>query len=273
MCLGRSLIVMILSVGVGVAGCSRHEDGRSGKEQAVAACGASLLTSDNQSALRECDRATKLDPLNAGLWRNRGIALAGLQRQEESLASFDRAVGLAPQDPEAWSGKGSALASLGRYVDAIGCYDKALELKPNDELLSANKLATLVELTEKGGKAQMDALLSRPPATSAEWLNRGIVLVALERFPECAQSFAKLLESEPRSAIGWYGKGTCILHQNMTVAILPFTKEHSDVTHALENAISLAPSKDEPFVKEAKRLLGILERGESGRAGQTRPPR
>jgi Flp pilus assembly protein TadD len=67
--------------------------------------------------------------LAAGVWRTRGMALAGLNRNEEALKAFDLAVDLESDDPTAWEGKARVLANPGREKEALEAQDRAINLQ------------------------------------------------------------------------------------------------------------------------------------------------
>jgi Flp pilus assembly protein TadD len=67
--------------------------------------------------------------LATGVWRTRGMALAGLNRNEEALNAFDLAVDLESDDPTAWEGKARVLANPGRNEEALEAQDRAINLQ------------------------------------------------------------------------------------------------------------------------------------------------
>jgi tetratricopeptide (TPR) repeat protein len=52
---------------------------------------------------------------------------------EQALSCFEQALLLDPKNAELWNQKGVALRSLGRYDEAIECFNKALEIDPTDK--------------------------------------------------------------------------------------------------------------------------------------------
>jgi protein O-GlcNAc transferase len=79
-------------------------------------------------ALKALDVAMAIYPENAGLWNNRGAALAELKRLDEAVVSFGRAVSLNPGFPGPLVNRANALLALGRYEEAARDYEKALAL-------------------------------------------------------------------------------------------------------------------------------------------------
>jgi tetratricopeptide (TPR) repeat protein len=88
----------------------------------------------------ECyDKALKINPNYAGVWNNKGNALAELAKYKEAIECYDKAIKLNPNSAYAWYNKGNALAELAKYREAIECYDKALEIEPTSKLAQDNK--------------------------------------------------------------------------------------------------------------------------------------
>ncbi len=61
------------------------------------------------------------------------------------LRYFDKALEIDPDNTAALNNKGLALAKLGRDDESIAYFDKALEIDPNDAYSLNNKKSTLEE--------------------------------------------------------------------------------------------------------------------------------
>ena len=55
---------------------------------------------------------------------------------EDALSFFEQALLLDPNNADLWNQKGVALRSLGRYNEASECYNKSLQLDPRDRASS-----------------------------------------------------------------------------------------------------------------------------------------
>lgn len=77
------------------------------------------------------ERALALAPANEDAWRNRGLALAALDRNEEALSSYDRALQRRPDALQVRYFRAVALATLGREREAIAELDRVLQSKPD----------------------------------------------------------------------------------------------------------------------------------------------
>jgi len=109
--------------------------------------GSILLKKERFQESLECfelalqDERGRRDP---ELWNNHGLALAGLKRFDQAIASYDQALQIRPGaifvdrvQPRAqaedyyiwWFNRGTALVDLGRYEEAIASLDKSLKIK------------------------------------------------------------------------------------------------------------------------------------------------
>ena len=124
------------------------------------------------------DKRGQQDP---ELWNNHGLALAGLNRYEEAIASYDRALNIKPGarfvdrvqprvQPEDyylwWFNRGTALVDLQRYPEAIVSLDKSLQIKSDYGFV---------------------------------WFFRGLALFRLERYDEARLSYRRSVLLSPNS--------------------------------------------------------------------------
>jgi tetratricopeptide (TPR) repeat protein len=77
------------------------------------------------------DRALAIDPGDAEVHVNRGIALRDLGRFEEALAACDKAIDLDPRNAVAHYSRGNVLISDDDIEGAIEAYHEAIRLQPN----------------------------------------------------------------------------------------------------------------------------------------------
>ena len=63
-------------------------------------------------------------------WLKKGIALEILNKHEEAIKACDKAIEINPLDWNAWYAKGIALDKLGKSNEATKAYQKAVELNP-----------------------------------------------------------------------------------------------------------------------------------------------
>ena len=92
--------------------------------------GALLRLSRLEDALRDFDRAVKIDPTAKVAFNNRGITLSILGKHATARADFNRAIELDPGYAKAYYNRGLSHAYSDRLELAARDYLKALELKP-----------------------------------------------------------------------------------------------------------------------------------------------
>ncbi len=63
-------------------------------------------------------------------WLKKGIALEILNKHDEAIKACDKAIEINPIDWNAWYAKGIALEKLGKSNEATKAYKKAVELNP-----------------------------------------------------------------------------------------------------------------------------------------------
>ncbi len=102
-------------------------------------------------ALHHFEEAGKLNPTDAKIFHNMGLALQMLGRPAKGLDCFGKAVAVEPDSPyhQAWLGK--ALLQSGRYEEGFRHLREAVRLSPEDRAL-----ATLVQEAERKYRRQLN---------------------------------------------------------------------------------------------------------------------
>ena len=111
------------------------------------------------------EKILSIDPNNAKVWNNKGLALNKLGRYKEAIECFDRTIEIDSDDYMPWNGKGLALNYLGRYKEAIECFDRSIEIDPDDNI---------------------------------GWYGKGLALLILGRYKEAAKCYDKAKEIHSR---------------------------------------------------------------------------
>ena len=119
------------------------------------------------------DKAIKIDPKNAEVWRGKGESLAMISAKK-AMICFDRLIEVKPADVRAWAWKEVLSRLLGRYEEAIACFDKAIEMK--------------YEVADS-------------------WMNKGIVFDRSGKVEEATECFSKATELDPTDSYEWTVKG------------------------------------------------------------------
>ncbi|NTW16851.1 MAG: tetratricopeptide repeat protein [Syntrophaceae bacterium] len=92
-----------------------------------------------------------INPDFAEGYSNRGVALYGLNKFEEAIASCDRAIALNPGLAASYVNKGQALFALKHYDEAEESYDRAIALEPDFAEAHFNKSLSLLSVGKYSG--------------------------------------------------------------------------------------------------------------------------
>jgi tetratricopeptide (TPR) repeat protein len=76
-------------------------------------------------AIKDYDKAIKLNPDDAEAYNNRGAAYADLNQYEQAIEDYDKAIKLNPDDAEAYGNRGIAYSKIGRYEESARDLKKA----------------------------------------------------------------------------------------------------------------------------------------------------
>jgi tetratricopeptide (TPR) repeat protein len=170
-----------------------------------------LQRGDHASAVKQIDAALACDPGNSVALNNRGIALKGLKRLDDALASCDRALAVRPDYAEALANRANVLQLLGRLEEALASYDRLVALEPHSAAAHANRGDVLREL-----KRFAEALTSceRALALRADiaevHANHGNALFGLKRYGEALASYDRALVLRPALASLHYNRANAL---------------------------------------------------------------
>ena len=145
-------------------------------------------------AVTEYEKAIALSPDFSESYNNLGNALAGSGRMDEAVARYQRALELDPEYSTAHGNLGVALARMGKPDEAIPHLQRALAAKPDDAEIHTNlglSLAMVGQFEE--GVAHLEKALAAQPDFEVEF-NLGRVLAAKGRFPEAIPHFEQAVK-------------------------------------------------------------------------------
>lgn len=149
-------------------------------------------------ALAAYDRAIAASPGDCAAWGNRGVALRSLGRLEEALASYDAAIAINPDYVDGHGNRGNTLQDLGRYEEARASLERACALRPRDAKLRNNLGNAYVSLGDsQAALACYEAAVAIQPDYIDALFNRGIALLALDRFEEGWRDYEYRLQTGP----------------------------------------------------------------------------
>jgi tetratricopeptide (TPR) repeat protein len=165
-----------------------------------------------EEALETFEKASEINPENAGLWTNLGFALTKLERFRDALEAFEKSISLNPVQKNAWEGKDAVLIRIRLCEEKLRKSEEALETNPEDPntLFEKGKLHLRLGEQEKAMQAFKKALEAKPENAEA-WQFRGKILFKAGSEKEALHAFEKATRLKPDYAEAWYEKGNVFL--------------------------------------------------------------
>ena len=163
-------------------------------------------------AVASYDEAIRADPGYALAHLDRGVALAGMGRTEEAVASYDEAIRLDPSLARAHHSKAGALATLGRTDEALAACDEVVRLSGPAADAHTDKGDLYVRLgrTDEAFSAY-DAAIAADPYAARAYFKKGQLLRGTGRNREVAECYDAAIEIDPRLAEAHVGRGRVAL--------------------------------------------------------------
>lgn len=193
------------------------------------------------------------------IWNQQSIALAGLGRYQEALASAERAIAIDPYYAAAYSSRAVSLWGLNQNRRALEAIDQAIGLYAQTEPLFA----------ETFERVYPDSLASFYQGQLLAWFNKGRILAASGATADAIEIYKKAQEINQKAIIaGLPAADNALLADislNLGVALLKDSEQQSqsdarmskrqDALAATEKAISLMGQAGESY------LPGLYNRG------------
>jgi len=186
------------------------------------------------AALPELYKAEALNPAEAFVHNNLGIALFQTGKTAEAMREYQKAIELNPEFAEAYDNLGNALARQGKLEDAVAQYRKAVELDPQNAKAQSNlgtalgRTGMLIEAIEVLEKA-----LEASPDDVEVHTNLGLTLAMVARFDEAIPHLEKAVALHPDFA-GEFNLGRVLTADHRFAQAIPH----------LEKADRLAGGRD-----------------------------
>jgi tetratricopeptide (TPR) repeat protein len=161
-------------------------------------------------AIAALRRAVAANPRYTDAHFRLGIALEKQGDLGGALRAYDRATELLPSLTEAWFRAGALVYTMGHRDEAIGCFRRAAATGPKTSFgrLGAARALLTEDRDMEALKALRQILVLDPTNAMAHDL-LGNLLSELGRFEEARQSFARALELAPLMAGTWYDLVRC----------------------------------------------------------------
>jgi tetratricopeptide (TPR) repeat protein len=179
---------------------------------------AALADGRFEDALRMADQVLKQQPHDPRLWTARGLALRGMGRDMDALASFDRALSLDASFLPAL--KGAAETAYRSRDDRAGRYlARLLSLNPSNE--TAHAMTAVLAFEARDCRAAIPHFeksrdqIGRDELASSQF---GQCLLEAGRPEEAVKVFERLLADSPLSTTGRYNLAVAQLQAHRTAA-------------------------------------------------------
>jgi predicted O-linked N-acetylglucosamine transferase (SPINDLY family) len=183
-------------------------------------------------ALKENERAIRINPTVAGLHNNHGAFLMSLGRHREAAVSFAHAVRLAPRDAQARNNLGGAFYKTGRYQEALTHVDAALAMAPGYAKAYSDRGSILLALGRvEEAVASCDRAIALAPEAWEAHENRGLALLESGRRDDALASFDAAIAANPKLAP---------LHVNRAT-VLEQVGRDTDAAESYATALALDP--------------------------------
>jgi tetratricopeptide (TPR) repeat protein len=165
------------------------------------------LLEDAAAALR---RAVEVEPRYSDAYFRLGIALEKLGDAGGAVVAYHRATELLPSLTEAWFRAGALVYTLGHRDEAIGCFRRAAATGGNSSLARLGKArALLIEDRNQEAEQVLRKTLSLDPENAMAHDLLGNLLSELGRFKEARACFERAIAIAPPLAGSYYELVRC----------------------------------------------------------------
>ena len=162
-------------------------------------------------AIASYDRAVSLDPGRAATHIDRALPLAGLGRHKEALASCSRAAEIDPSLPDPHLVMAHILAGMNRPAEALAACGRAAELDgspPRAHLVRGGILADMDRPAE--ALAAYDKSIELDEYNESVHVRRADLLAAAGRIDEALAAYDAAIEIDPRYAEAHFRKAVLL---------------------------------------------------------------
>lgn len=247
----RKVILILTFLSILLTGCAENKVLVKKKSQALEDLGNSLIQQgDLRGGLEKLLEASKLDPENANIHNELGLAYRDLRAYEKSTAHFKRALVLQPEFPEAQNNLGTLYLLLGEWDLAIACFQRAVsDILYRTPHFSYNNIGLAYY-----NKGDYQRAIENYQKALRFFPSYSLCYENLARAYEATKSFQAAIESYNKSIS--YGPNYPSPH--FYLARLYLRLDRNDEA-ARELKLTMEIDPEGPYGKEAKRLLGDIQ--------------
>jgi tetratricopeptide (TPR) repeat protein len=189
-------------------------------------------------ALAAFDASLSLQPTNADVLANRGLALHQLGRNAEAVRSYDAALNIRPDAAQTHNNRGMALADLGDLDAAQLDYKRAIQLQPDYAAAHYDLGLLMLTLGQfEGALTSFDTSIGLSAEHAEAHASRGLALHGLKRYALGLASYDKAISLQPGFALAYNNRG--LTHQAL--------RDFSAAVHDYQAAIAHEPSLSQAY--------------------------
>ncbi len=161
-------------------------------------------------AIATLQRAVATDPRYGDAYFRLGIALEKQGEIAKAIVAYDRATELLPSLTEAWFRAGALVFTLGHLEEAIGCFRRAAATGGNTSFGRLGKArALLIEDRNQEAELVLRKTLARDPGNAMAHDLLGNLLSEFGRFNEARECFERAIAIAPLLAGSYYDLVRC----------------------------------------------------------------
>jgi len=181
-----------------------------------------LDNNKSKASLDLFQKAISLDRDSSKAWKGRGDALFNLRRYSGALGAYNKAIAIEPNNIKTLNNKAKILYQQGDLTKAISVYDKSIEADANNaDAWSGIGLAYMNLQQYESALAALEKAEKIAPEQPRSWIQKGIVLKALQRPKEATQFYQEALDvydeittKERNNPLLWTDRGFVLLQLN-----------------------------------------------------------
>jgi len=181
-------------------------------------------------AIEALHRAVATNPRYTDAYFRLGIALEKLGNVRGAIVAYDRATKLLPSLTEAWFRAGALVYILGHREEAIGCFRRAAATggRTNFGRLARARALLIEDRNQEAEQALRETLVA-DPANAIAYDLLGNLLSDFGRFDEARACFERAIAIAPMLVGCYYDLVRC----------RPITKDDGGLLHAMQSALAM----------------------------------
>jgi tetratricopeptide (TPR) repeat protein len=171
---------------------------------------ACLETGNAAEAVSALQRAVESNPRYTDGWFHLGVALEKLGDRNGAIVAYDRATQLHPSHSEAWFRAGAAVFMLGHRTESIGCFRRAAQTGGKTRFGRLGQARALL-MEDRNAEAEqvLRKTVALDPANAMAHDLLGSLLAEFGRFDEARECFGRAIAQAPLLAGCYYDLVRC----------------------------------------------------------------